>query len=89
MIVVLTNDPDGFGKGDMLVIAHNVIAASVWRTGSDSNISIYDDPRISRCISATSRTAVYGPVRTVVWERRSREAPPIPIPRVRARQEWC
>ena len=30
-------------------------------------------------VSATSRTAVYGPVRTVVWEGRSREAPPIPI----------
>src|SRR6516164_6531949 len=27
-------------------------------------------------VSATSRTAVYGPVRTVVWEGRSREAPP-------------
>jgi RNA-directed DNA polymerase len=26
-----------------------------------------------------SRTAVYGPVRTVVWEGRGREAPPIPI----------
>src|SRR5581483_2177821 len=26
----------------------------------------------------TSRTAVYGPVRTVVWEGRSREAPPYP-----------
>jgi hypothetical protein len=25
------------------------------------------------------RTAVYGPVRTVVWEERSREVPPIPI----------
>jgi len=25
------------------------------------------------------RTAVYGPVCTVVWEGRSREAPPIPI----------
>ena len=25
------------------------------------------------------RTAVYGPVRTVVWEGRSLEAPPIPI----------
>ena len=24
------------------------------------------------------RTAVYGPVRTVVWEGRSREAPPYP-----------
>jgi Group II intron, maturase-specific domain len=31
-------------------------------------------------VSATSRTAVYGPVRTVVWEGQSREAPPIPIP---------
>ena len=28
-----------------------------------------------------ARTAVYGPVRTVVWEGRSREAPPIPITR--------
>jgi hypothetical protein len=26
----------------------------------------------------TNRTAVYGPVRTVVWEGRSREAPPYP-----------
>jgi hypothetical protein len=43
-------------------------------------LTIYDDPRISRCISATSRTAVYGPVRTVVWEGRSREAPPYPDP---------
>ena len=32
-------------------------------------------------VSATSRTAVYGPVRTVVWEGRSREAPPYPDPR--------
>src|SRR5882762_4119188 len=29
-------------------------------------------------VSATSRTAVYGPVCTVVWEGRSREAPPYP-----------
>jgi hypothetical protein len=29
-------------------------------------------------VSATSRSAVYGPVRTVVWEGRSREAPPYP-----------
>src|ERR1700732_1262387 len=29
-------------------------------------------------VSATSRTAVYGPVRTGVWEGRSREAPPYP-----------
>src|SRR3981189_1900127 len=33
----------------------------------------------SNRVSATSRTAVYGPVRTVVWEGRSCEAPPIPI----------
>jgi hypothetical protein len=32
----------------------------------------------SRRVSATSRTAVYGPVRTVVWEGWSREAPPYP-----------
>jgi hypothetical protein len=31
-------------------------------------------------VSATSRTAVFGPVRTVVWEGRSREAPPYPDP---------
>src|SRR5215212_3410351 len=30
------------------------------------------------------RTAVYGPVRTVVWEGRSREAPPYPDPQERA-----
>jgi hypothetical protein len=29
-------------------------------------------------VSATSRTAVYGPVHTVVWEGRSCEAPPYP-----------
>src|ERR1700730_12544907 len=33
----------------------------------------------SNRVSATSRTAVYGPVRTVVWEGRGRELPPIPI----------
>src|ERR1700676_1123099 len=33
----------------------------------------------SNRVSATSRTAVYGPVCTVVWEGRSCEAPPIPI----------
>src|SRR5712675_1056498 len=32
----------------------------------------------SKRVSATSRTAVYGPVRTVVWEGWSREAPPYP-----------
>src|SRR5262245_23317807 len=32
----------------------------------------------SKRVSATSRTAVYGPVRTVVWEGRSRKAPPYP-----------
>src|SRR6266851_712802 len=32
----------------------------------------------SKRVSVTSRTAVYGPVRTVVWEGRSREAPPYP-----------
>src|ERR1035437_5700288 len=31
----------------------------------------------SNRVSATSRTAVYGPVRTVVWEGRSCEAPPL------------
>ena len=35
-------------------------------------------PPCSKRVSATSRTAVYGPVRTVVWEGRGREAPPYP-----------
>src|SRR5262249_25552512 len=35
-------------------------------------------PPCSKRVSATSRTAVYGPVRTVVWEGRDREAPPYP-----------
>src|SRR5665647_2835680 len=37
-------------------------------------------PSFSRGSSADliHRTAVYGPVRTVVWEGRSREAPPYP-----------
>jgi len=33
----------------------------------------------SKRVSVTSRTAVYGPVRTVVWEGRRREALPYPI----------
>ena len=32
---------------------------------------------------SSSRTAVYGPVRTVVWEGRGREAPPYPDCRAR------
>src|SRR5690348_12367 len=32
----------------------------------------------SKRVSPISRTAVYGPVRTVVWEGRSRKAPPYP-----------
>ena len=35
-------------------------------------------PPCSKRVSATSRTAVYGPVRTVVWEGKGREAPPYP-----------
>src|SRR5260370_34692318 len=31
-------------------------------------------------VSVTSRTAVYGPVRTVVWEGWSRKTPPYPDP---------
>ena len=33
---------------------------------------------VRRVLAQTSRTAVYGPVRTVLWEGRSREAPPYP-----------
>src|ERR1700686_1819050 len=46
-----------------------------------SVVSEPERPTITLClerVSATSRTAVYGPVRTVVWEGRSREAPPYP-----------
>ena len=35
-------------------------------------------PSLIEARSATSRTAVYGPVRTVVWEGRRRETPPYP-----------
>ena len=35
------------------------------------------------------RTAVYGPVRTVVWEGRSREAPPYPDFRLAFIHRWC
>ena len=35
-------------------------------------------PSLSPERTPTSRTAVYGPVRTVVWEGRSRKAPPYP-----------
>jgi hypothetical protein len=47
------------------------------------SLSAVNDPErpantSSNRVSATSRTAVYGPVRTVVWEGRSREAPPYP-----------
>ena len=34
----------------------------------------------------TDRTAVYGPVCTVVWEGAGREARPYPVPRVRPPQ---
>ena len=37
-----------------------------------------DFRHLLRSASRTARTAVYGPVRTVVWEGRSREAPPYP-----------
>src|SRR5208282_3868489 len=37
-------------------------------------------PSSLRWACSTRRTAVYGPVRTVVWEGRSRETPPYPDP---------
>src|SRR5882757_6594039 len=43
-----------------------------------SNCSVFQP--WSKRVSAISRTAVYGPVRTVVWEGRSRKAPPYPDP---------
>src|SRR5215831_20489278 len=41
-------------------------------------------PCSNRVRCSTSRTAVYGPVCTVVWEGRSREAPPYPDQRMAA-----
>src|SRR5205085_3711068 len=41
-----------------------------------SNCSVFHP--WSKHVSAISRTAVYGPVCTVVWEGRSRETPPYP-----------
>src|SRR5258707_6556849 len=41
-------------------------------------LQIARSPNLGRNVSAISRTAVYGPVRTVVWEGRSRKAPPYP-----------
>ena len=43
-----------------------------------STRSDFRDWTLGECLS--SRTAVYGPVRTVVWEGRGREAPPYPDP---------
>src|SRR4029077_14819908 len=53
------------------------------------SLSAVNDPErpantSSNRVSATSRTAVYGPVRTVVWEGRSREAPLSRSQRLRA-----
>src|SRR5271157_2886980 len=36
------------------------------------------DPNLRPLVGSSHGTAVYGPVRTVVWEGRSREAPPYP-----------
>jgi hypothetical protein len=43
-------------------------------------------PPCTKRVSVTSRTAVYGPVRTVVWEGRGREAPPYPDQSTMSRQ---
>src|ERR1700740_2478716 len=52
-------------------------AAELSLLGSQMHTSSACHPCSNR-VSATSRTAVYGPVRTVVWEGRSCEAPPYP-----------
>ena len=39
-------------------------------------ITLIESP--AAVVRAIRRTAVYGPVRTVVWEGRGREAPPYP-----------
>src|SRR6266702_3125541 len=41
------------------------------------HLSLWHGRKTNRLCSIR-RTAVYGPVRTVVWEGRSREAPPYP-----------
>jgi hypothetical protein len=53
------------------------IRTSLWDSPMPTSNRSVSHPCSAR-VSATSRTAVYGPVRTVVWEGRSREAPPYP-----------
>ncbi len=50
---------------------------SLWSAGATGSQSGLNNASGS-VDSLTNRIAVYGPVRTVVWEGRSREAPPYP-----------
>ena len=57
-------------------------ARQAGREDTESLSAVHEPERpantCSKRVSATSRTAVYGAVRTVVWEGRSCEAPPYP-----------
>ena len=56
-------------------ITNSPASASRFQRPSSTSLGLAPSPTCHRLIR---RTAVYGPVRTVVWEGRSREAPPYP-----------
>jgi RNA-directed DNA polymerase len=62
------------GRGPCHLARSRALSAGLSNATSDRSVS---HPCSAR-VSATSRTAVYGPVCMVVWEGRSREAPPYP-----------
>jgi putative tryptophan/tyrosine transport system substrate-binding protein len=69
--------------GVNVIVAHYAIgtAAAMAATRTIPIVMVHGAPlQLGVRVSATSRTAVYGPVRTVVWEGRSRKAPPYPDP---------
>jgi len=70
-------DPLAAGVVVDLINPARGIRTSLW--DSPMPTSNRSSPSFSARVSGNFRTAVYGPVRTVVWEGRSREAPLIPI----------
>ena len=63
----------GTGKGEArTALLEGTEAGAAGSIIKASGVGVKDRQRLIQ------RTAVYGPVRTVVWEGRSREAPPYP-----------
>ena len=61
------------GKGEArTALLEGTEAGAAGSISKASGVGVKDRQRLIQ------RTAVYGPVRTVVWEGRSREAPPYP-----------